>query len=97
MSSRSDEFLVLDLRRTHLILLSRILTVDFTWMSFYQVKEASFCSQFANFFGGGWWRVGRRVLGGAGRGRVDVDMDVSWEELDFILRFSSLNIFFVLQ
>jgi len=41
--------------------------------------------------------VGRRVLGGAGRGRVDVDMDVSWEELDFILRFSSLNIFFVLQ
>lgn len=37
------------------------------------------------------------MLGGAGRGRVDVDMDVSWEELDFILRFSSLNIFFVLQ
>ena len=54
VSSRSDEFLVLDLRRTHLVLLSRILTADFTWMSFYQVKEASFCSQFANFFGGGW-------------------------------------------
>ena len=52
MSGRSDEFLVLDLRRTHLILLSRILTVDFTWMSFYQVKEASFCSQFATSFHG---------------------------------------------